>query len=256
MSKYLSIIVSVFALVPASAQCDLSFVSVNPMCYGICDGQITIFPTGSSPFNISWSTGENTETIDSLCAGTYTVSMIDDLGCTASLSVTIIEPSEPFIVNTYLVSNSSVSGPCEGQIGWSTTGGQPDYTVNWYDCTTNNLYINSPYFCAGEYYAVFTDDFGCIDTSNCVTVSNNVIGITEMNLSDDFSVYPNPFSDHIQLNGIDVSATFVLTNIYGQVVRCGTIENQRINDLNSLPSGTYLLRITNENGMIFKTVVK
>ena len=77
-----------------------------------------------------------------------------------------------------------------------------------------------------------------------------------MNLSDDFSVYPNPFSDHIQLNGIDVSATFVLTNIYGQVVRCGTIENQRINDLNSLPSGTYLLRITNENGMIFKTVVK
>lgn len=226
-----------------SGQCDLTYTSVDPLCNGVCDGQATLFPTGSAPFSYSWSTGDNTETVDSLCAGTYTVTMIDDLGCSASVSITITEPAIPFTVDAYLISNSSVSGPCEGQIGWTTSGGQPDYTINWYDCNTMDLYTNLPYFCAGEYFSVFMDDYGCIDTSECVTVNDNVIGLSEMFNSNPIQVYPNPASEIITLEmaGSDFTELFIY-DYDGRVFLYQNNYSEVIN-ISGLASGNYVLRV-------------
>src|SRR5687768_14620219 len=122
MIRSFSILAAVWSISSVSAQCDLTYISDDPLCNGVCSGQATAFPTGTAPFDITWSTGDNTQTVDSLCAGSYTVGLIDDLGCTVTISFTLTEPTIPFTVDTYLVSNSSVSGPCEGEIGWTTSG--------------------------------------------------------------------------------------------------------------------------------------
>ena len=71
---------------------------------GACDGSAVVSGSGgTSPYSISWPADPTT-----LCAGTYTVTATDAEGCTASIDVTIGEPSvavcsAPTGLNTYNV---------------------------------------------------------------------------------------------------------------------------------------------------------
>ena len=54
---------------------------------GACDGMGSVSATGgTSPYNISWPSDPNT-----LCAGTYTVTITDAAGCVTTVDVTIGE---------------------------------------------------------------------------------------------------------------------------------------------------------------------
>ncbi|MBK9593342.1 MAG: T9SS type A sorting domain-containing protein [Crocinitomicaceae bacterium] len=121
------------------------------------------------------------------------------------------------------------------------------YSHGWGDCMSG---------CIDKRFWVFKVYYDC----SVEFVGSYGDVIYYMNVNEDNEqenlVYPNPFSDHIQVNGFDLNATYTITNISGQVVSSGLIENQRIDDLNSLPNGTYLFTITSENGVITKTVVK
>jgi hypothetical protein len=64
------------------------------------------------------------------------------------------------------------------------------------------------------------------------------------------SVYPNPVKDgvlHVNLNTIGVSTNFTLTNLVGQLMHQGKLENiQNAIALPQLPEGIYLLSIIQE----------
>ena len=66
----------------------------NTTCNGFTDGSITISTTGgTAPYSYSWSTGAATSTLTSLGAGTYSVTVTDDNGCTDSITATITDPA-------------------------------------------------------------------------------------------------------------------------------------------------------------------
>lgn len=58
---------------------------------GSADGSVSITPGGGwgSPFTFDWSNFDNTEDITGLSAGDYTVTVTDDGGCEATLTVTV-----------------------------------------------------------------------------------------------------------------------------------------------------------------------
>ena len=72
----------------------LSAAPTNTSCAAIANGSVnlTVF-NGTAPFTFSWSNGATTEDLANLAAGSYTVSVSDFYGCTASMLVTITNGS-------------------------------------------------------------------------------------------------------------------------------------------------------------------
>ena len=68
-------------------------------CYGTLSGSIVSQVSGgTTPYTYVWSTGATTADINNVGAGTYTVTVSDVNGCTASASVTINEPTQLVVV--------------------------------------------------------------------------------------------------------------------------------------------------------------
>ncbi|MBK8609468.1 MAG: gliding motility-associated C-terminal domain-containing protein [Chitinophagaceae bacterium] len=79
------------ALVPVISISNKKDVS----CFGQSDGSATALATGgNAPYSYNWSTvpAQNTATASNLKAGTYTITVTDNNGCTASTSTQITEP--------------------------------------------------------------------------------------------------------------------------------------------------------------------
>jgi hypothetical protein len=67
---------------------------------GAGDGEVKANPSGgTAPFTYLWSTSATTMTISNLPGGTYTVTITDALGCTATERVTLVEPVCNNVVN-------------------------------------------------------------------------------------------------------------------------------------------------------------
>lgn len=75
--------------------------STNETCLTCCDGTASVTVSGgpaNSPFTYNWSNGASTQSISSLCPGTYAVTITDTLnGCTTTNSATIGAFSCPMI---------------------------------------------------------------------------------------------------------------------------------------------------------------
>ncbi len=61
-----------------------------------------------------------------------------------------------------------------------------------------------------------------------------------------YSLYPNPTSDKVVVNGLTNTASYVLYSMTGKVIGKGKVGNSI--SLSSLPSGSYHLTLTNEKG--------
>jgi len=128
----------------------------------ICDpegtGSATAVPSGGTPpFSYEWSNGETTQSITDLPEGTYTVTVTDELGCTATDDITI-NIIDDFILDIG-VQNVLCLGDSSGSIlaeGW---GGTPPYIYEWSNGATGTPMIeNLP---AGDYSVTVTEQNGC-----------------------------------------------------------------------------------------------
>jgi gliding motility-associated-like protein len=106
-------------------------VSQNVTCKDKCDGALTAYPKGMKPpYTFKWSNGQTTQTVTSLCPGTYTVSVTDKYGFTRSNSfnLTAIYP-DPLISagrDTIIMPGDSVTLSASGDpvvsFFWSPSG--------------------------------------------------------------------------------------------------------------------------------------
>lgn len=142
----------------------LSSSQVNVSCYGGNDGSINLTVTGGggAPYTYEWSNGETSEDISGLSAGTYSVVVTSNTGCTSALTVIITEPTSP-IQALGDVTNVACFGGSTGSITQTVTGGTPGYTYSWkkngsaYASNVKDLTNLG----AGSYEVTITDTKGC-----------------------------------------------------------------------------------------------
>ncbi len=142
---------------------------VNNTCNGGITGSGTVNVTGGTPnYQYLWSSNpaQFTSTATALGAGSYTVTVTDDNGCTLTRTFNITEPA-PMAHNANITTATCLA--CDGKVTVSATGGASPYTYSWSGGQTTT---GISALCAGLYSLTITDNGGC-SKSFAIAVNNN-----------------------------------------------------------------------------------
>lgn len=95
-----------------------------------------------------------------------------------------------------------------------------------------------------------------------ITITNQDLGITTLNLSD-FSLYPNPATDYITLKSSESHAVLdlTITDVAGKVLFSDKLISNALNDgyqvaLGTYSNGVYILRLTGSDTNIQQQIIK
>jgi hypothetical protein len=140
----------------------------NVNCFGGNNGAATVTVTGGTPaYSYMWSTSpvQTTSTAMTLMAGTYTVTVTDNQGCTTTTSASITQPAAPLSAGISAQTNVSCFGGSNGAATVTVTGGTPSYSYIW---STSPVQTTSTAttLMAGTYTVTVTDSHGCTTTTS------------------------------------------------------------------------------------------
>ncbi len=209
----------------------LSTVVTNISCFNANDGAIDLTVTGGTPnYSYAWSNSATTQDLSSLPGGLYVVTVTDTHSCTATTSVTIVNPSA--IHTNFVVKNPLCYGDTSGRIDMITAGGTPGYVYLWSNGATTEDLMNLG---AGTYIITVTDSRNCSRVDSAVVTepgqiftSGVVKNVTCAGLTDGF---------------VDITA-YAGTLPYSYLWSTG----QSTEDIFNIPGADYYVTVTDANG--------
>jgi hypothetical protein len=228
----------------------------NVSCNGDSTGCATICPAGGTgPYSYSWiPSGGNSASACNLTAGTYSVIVTDDNGCTTSLYAVITQP--PQLIVSVTGNDASCSTCNDGWAYGTPTGGTGPYTYSWNTSPVQTTQTATG-LVPGNYTLCVTDANGC---SACEGDSLLwTVGLTEhYEISSAVSVYPNPFHSSASII-IDKHLAFdeaelKIYDVTGKKVQSIVLRNHKT-EISKLSSGIYWLQLTINNKKILKKLV-
>jgi hypothetical protein len=159
-------------------------VLIDPLCFGDSNGAITSNVTGGfGAIDFSWATGQIDNSLGNLAAGTYTLDVTDDYGCTEQYLYTLSEPSALVVSGT--ATPITCTG-CSSDVTISASGGTPPYTGTGMFTET----------IAGAYTYEVVDANGC--SANVQVTVDDFSGLDALT-TDQIRVYPNPFTQDFEV---------------------------------------------------------
>lgn len=203
--------------------------AATDVCPGACDGVIEPFVIGgTAPFSFQWNNGSTVPELEGLCPGIYIVEVVDANGQTIIDTVYINEHPDPGY--TVLASNDSL---------WTTGGTAWQWFFNGSTLVSDTASTIAEE--TGDYHALVTDAYGCIWSTDTVTV---VLNTSVAELADtSLRVYPVPAASTLFIDRTGGVVQAELLNSSGQRIRYITLNAGRnALDVGALPSGIFLLR--------------
>ena len=152
----------------------LSETHVNVLCNGASTGSIDLTVSGGTPaYTYSWTGGATTQDRTGIGAGTYTVTVTDNKGCTKTLSTIITEPTVLVLTETHV--NVVCNGQSNGSIDLTVSGGTGAYTYSWTGGATTQ---DRSGLAAGTYTVTVTDGNACTKTLSVAITQPNAFSIS------------------------------------------------------------------------------
>lgn len=205
----------------------------SPLCQGDSNADINVTVTGgSAPYNYYWSDAISTEDRSALQAGTYLITVTDTQQCTASSTISIVDPAGMHLTST-VENPTCITNPADGTITLQMSGGTTPYQYSWSTGSTQQNLTNVP---SGTYTVTVSDANNCsanatmiltyrfhfsVQASAPVTITAGDSTQLSYTLSgvvtDSTSVYTNIWSPSFGLSCTDCSAPFAspsVTTVY------------------------------------------
>jgi hypothetical protein len=146
----------------------------NISCNGGNNGTASVTPSGgTSPYTYIWSNSATTQSISSLMAGTYQVTVKDACNNSVVKNITLTQPSA--LTATISQTNINCSGGSNGSATAIPSGGTPGYSYLWSNSQTTATISN---LSAGIYTVTISDANSCTTTQSVTIISNPVVNAT------------------------------------------------------------------------------
>jgi hypothetical protein len=214
----------------------LSGIVVDVNCNNGITGSIDVTVTGGTmPYNYTWSNGAITQDLTSLTFGDYTLTVVDENGCTIIDTYTVTQPTA-FDYSTSSVVNVSCNATATGSINFEVSGGSAPYgNYEW-----NNLETTQDIsgLTAGTYTVTFDDAHGCTGTASYTVAEPQVLAVVAVGTD----ITCNNYND----GTITLTITGGTTPYSHQWVDDNLASQDRI----GLSANTYTVVITDDNGCI------
>ncbi len=151
--------------------CDLSLETavIDPLCAGDTTGTIELtIMGGMSPFEIDWDVDslDGQEDLTELLAGSYSVTVTDENGCTANTTTIVTDP-EILVLSCSQNSPVTTQGGSDGIATIDFSGGTAPYLLEWNGSVSGSQnealagMIDISGLSAGDYMVTVTDNNGC-----------------------------------------------------------------------------------------------
>ena len=205
----------------------------NILCNGELKGSIDIKVNGGvEPYAYSWSNGATSEDIFGVSAGSYTVTVIDALGCMQTISANITQPPA-LQVRIADEKHLACFGDSNGAVFVDVIGGVQPYTFDWSNNTTAQ---NAENLVAGDYSVTIVDANGCSKQLSTTIVEPEKL-VTSLTDTKDVSCFDGSDGEvNITVNGGTTPYKYNWSN------------DSDLQDLNGIVSGNYSVGIMDANG--------
>ncbi|TND09099.1 MAG: fibronectin type III domain-containing protein [Bacteroidetes bacterium] len=228
-------------------------------CNATCDGVATSSPTGGTPpYLYSWSSGATTAADSGLCAGAYSVLIVDANNCSVNQAATIAEPTA--LTASATGTNATCVGCTNGSATATASGGTGPYTYLW--TPGNQTTQTAAGLGQGTYVVCVTDANGCGPVCDTVLISDGT-AIAYYEDIYDISVYPNPTWDNfeVQMDPLgSAEIVFTLTDMLGNKILSekvfATSVFRKTFRTTGISSGIYFLQTEIDGKRLTKKIVK
>lgn len=210
------------------------------LCYGDLNGSAFVSNTaGTGIDSVIWDNNMQGEFIEDLAAGTYQFILVDLNGCAISSEVIVNEPDE--LIATAITTDAIID-VMGGTATADVMGGTPPYIFDW-SVGSNEEMISD--LVQGAYGLAIVDANGCELDLICFIDEVTSIIDQKQNLPQ---VWPNPFSNQINLSAVEIGSDLTIINALGEIVFAKKADEiNLIIDASNLPSGMYVLRLSSED---------
>ncbi|MBP7496096.1 MAG: hypothetical protein KA792_00325 [Bacteroidales bacterium] len=209
------------------------------LCFGANTGSASVTASGgSAPYTYLWNTSpaQTTAMASNLYAGSYSVTVTDNNGCTQTKSVTINQPASSLSANISSKIDVLCYGDATGAATVLASGGTSPYSYLWSNnattATINNL-------TAGTYTVTITDKNGCTTTISTVITQPSGILTASITAKSDVTYFGgNNGSATVKASGGTSPYTYLWNTIPAQTNATAT----------NLTAGIYTVTVTDNNG--------
>ncbi|HLP95305.1 MAG TPA: T9SS type A sorting domain-containing protein [Saprospiraceae bacterium] len=210
------------------------------LCSGANTGAIDLSVTGGTPgYTFDWNQGSNTEDIGNLAAGTYTVTVTDQLNCTITQIFQV--PGSSAIQVNASVSPNICFGTSQGWINLTTAGGNPGYVFDWVHIPGGNNPDDLNNLAAGTYTVTVTDASGCTQSATAVVSESQPLQLS--------GVVANPLCSGGATGSVNLTVTGgTVPYVYAWSVGLSGPVFSNAQDPANLAADTYKVVVTDAGG--------
>jgi gliding motility-associated-like protein len=143
-------------------------------CVDPNSGSILVTPFGgTAPYTFNWSNGAKTQNLVGIAPGSYSLELVDAMGCRILRQFTVIRPL-PLEV-TVARTTERVCNPrgLKSNFKVAVTGGIAPYTVTWNRGTQTNAGLTMDTQELGVFIVTVTDARGCIQTKRMEVIETD-----------------------------------------------------------------------------------